>query len=856
MSLRSRPEQHNTLRQSRWICYLRATVGAGLWLLLWSAAASAQPAALQMEDLSPSPTNEAVVSAGTTVTDPAEADSVRTPIADVLFPTGEEGPPIDEPITDDMVMDAADRLFLGGDMVGAAAAYKRALADFPDSTYLDQALFRLGTALDDIGKPQEAREYWERMLVTVPDSPYAPQVEERLLSIYRGSGQLDRALDILLGQLARAKEHDEKAALLQQTARVRLSLKDPERAIRDLIRRQKYLAQENREAGLFELRFMIDQQIAPKQLEGLVERFKKPIPAGWILERLIRFYGSQQDYYLTRQWGQRYLTLFADQPFADSVRQMLSQQREALRAHRVRVGVMLPTVGVLGRFGQQVLDGVRLAQRLAGLPDGSVGLWIEEPHPDRPEDTLRRLLRQADPAVVIGPLLSRQLPPLSEVWGRRAPLIAPAVALPDKAPDESIGLGVTPEDEGIAAARYAYRKLGLSRMIVLASEGPYGKRIVRGFSGELERLSGSVQETLYFDHQAKGIRRALEQLVRRDLRAEGIPKVTEKEVLALGPDEIELAGLQVDEPSEPEMQIGPPPEQTEELTLPLQGPPLLPRAYQPGFDGVFLAGPWQEVVLVAPHLPFNDITVPIVGTSGWYNPSLRLQGGDAVRGAHIVSPVQWEAHGGHTFSVRFQEDYGSQPDLFAALGFDAMNLALKGISTDPDDVWEGLLGPIDDDLTGIRSVDEDGRVARDWWVLKVLRRSFSLVGAVSTAPEIIPYGPPLPAGLPAEIISQPTDGGEAMPLDGASGRRDDRFFTDAPMPTLPDWVTTDAVPRPDEAAVDEVAGSVESESTDQPSSAPVPPATVTPPPDAPSETPPAAPAAPPKRPAYTPNPWL
>jgi len=642
-------------------------------------------------------------------------------------------PPVEAP-TAATAVEEADALYADGKLELAAAAYKQMLAAFPDSPLQARVLYKLGDALARLNREDEARIYWERLLANDPDAPVAASVEEALLPIYKREGQLDKALDIMLGRLGRAPA-ERKADLLIEVADLRMDLGDPERAIRDLMRRQKYLPPEERGRGSARVKELIDTRLSARQLADLADRFPEPVPGAWILERLVRLYAGQSEAYLTEKWGDRYVAAYPDRPFADEARDLIREQKRQLRAHRHRVGVLLHLSGDLEPYGDRVLKGIRLAYHAARdrLPEGEVAIWVRDLDAQEPmfSTHVASLVREADPEVLIGPMLSDEVRDAARAAARaRVPLIAPLVPRPPGTGPIVVGLGVSPEMEGIGAARLAAEN-DLLKVVVVAPDGAYGKRVAAAFGAELARMGGEVPASVFYGPGEQDIRDRIKALVAQDVRNGGVPAVTGEDMQNLPESELELAGLA----PEPDIQI------TTEPKPPLQGPPIGPHGYYPTFDAVFLPGPWDRVVVAAPHLPFQDIEVPLIGTSGWNDPRLIQTGGDAVTGARFVSALDRDGPVGKAFFKAYRQAYGEAPDLFAALGYDAMQLALRAVVPGEGDPWMRLAGPYTG-ATGSFTVAPDGTVVRTLPVLKVGRSRFLPAGSVSLGePPPPPEGP-------------------------------------------------------------------------------------------------------------------
>jgi len=663
--------------------------------------------------------------AGAALAQAPTATPPSAPSGPAAPPDGQGEVPPPEAPTDTAAVEAGDALYADGNLQGAVAAYKQMLAAFPDSPYQAKVLYRLGDALARLNRQDEARIYWERLLAAGPDAPFAEAVEEALLPIYRRDGELDKALDILLNRMGRAPE-ERKGDILVEVAELRLDIGDPERAIRDLMRRLKYLPPEERGQGSARIKEIIDTRLSVRELTDLADRFPEPMPGAWIVERLVRTYADEAEAYQTEKWGNRYVATYPDRPFAGEARDLIRQQKQQLRAYRHRVGVLLHLSGAMAPYGDRVLKGIQVAYRAARdrLPAGEVALWVRDLDAEAPlfSSHVAALVREAEPEVLVGPMLSDEVRDAARAASRaRLPLIAPLVPRPPGAGPIVVGLGVTPEMEGIAAARLAARD-ELLHCVVVAPDGPYGTRVTAAFGAELMRLGGEVQATVLFGADEQDIRDRVKAMVAQDVRAGGVPAVTGDDMAGLPESELELAGLAPQ--AEPEIRIGTEPQ------APLQGPPIGPHGYYPTFDAVFLPGPWDRVVVAAPFLPFQDIDVPIIGTSGWNDPRLIGTGGTAVTGARFVSALDREGPVGKAFFKAYREAYGEAPDLFAALGFDAMQLALRAVVPGEGDAWMRLAGPYTG-ATGSFTVEPDGAVVRTLPVLKVGQTRFEPAGSVS-----------------------------------------------------------------------------------------------------------------------------
>ena len=103
------------------------------------------------------------------------------------------------------------------------------------------------------------------------------------------------------------------------------------------------------------------------------------------------------------------------------------------------------------------------------------------------------------------------------------------------------------------------------------------------------------------------------------------------------------------------------------------------RAARP--DVVYVPGYYQEVALMVKQGRQMGLTMPFVGCDGWANQALLAIGGKAVDGCYFTnhfspddpSPLVRE------FVANYQKKYGTPPDTFSALGYDAARLLADAI---------------------------------------------------------------------------------------------------------------------------------------------------------------------------------
>jgi branched-chain amino acid transport system substrate-binding protein len=98
-------------------------------------------------------------------------------------------------------------------------------------------------------------------------------------------------------------------------------------------------------------------------------------------------------------------------------------------------------------------------------------------------------------------------------------------------------------------------------------------------------------------------------------------------------------------------------------------------------DAVYVPGYYQEVALIVKQGRQVGLTMPFIGCDGWANQALVTIGGKAIDGCFFTNHFSPEDQAPvvKSFVAKYQEKYGSSPDTFSALGYDAARLLADAI---------------------------------------------------------------------------------------------------------------------------------------------------------------------------------
>lgn len=113
-------------------------------------------------------------------------------------------------------------------------------------------------------------------------------------------------------------------------------------------------------------------------------------------------------------------------------------------------------------------------------------------------------------------------------------------------------------------------------------------------------------------------------------------------------------------------------------------------------DVVYVPGYYQEVALIVKQARQVGLTMPFIGCDGWANQSLLTIGGKALDGCYLTNHFSPDdpAPAVQKFVEKYKSKYGSVPDTFAALGYDAARILMDAIkragSAEPSAIRDAL----------------------------------------------------------------------------------------------------------------------------------------------------------------------
>ena len=363
------------------------------------------------------------------------------------------------------------------------------------------------------------------------------------------------------------------------------------------------------------------------------------------------------------------------------------------------VGVLMPLSGGESYLGEELFDGIRLANDHFGNPfklrvidvgeHRVVGAGSNESSFSIPQSEGNRLIRTVAAAqalaedstvvAIIGPVFSTSCVAASSVAEAAGiPLIAP---LAQQSGIDSLGknifqLNVVPEIQGRELAEYATLVLGLNKLVVLAPLTDYGWNFHRSFV-ELVRANGGdvvhsdwyvPEETTDFQNQFEAIREAGFTLMPTPEPFDSLATFDSLSVVvidttALGDGTFyELLEAGID-------------------SIVVEESPDSTEIFIDTMDGIaVVVETFEDARRIAAQLRFFRLKTQILGNDIWHRPE-EIRQMDPIERAYVEGVVfvsgRHRAEKAQEFTDAFRARFGRDPG-FAAYGYDAIEILISG----------------------------------------------------------------------------------------------------------------------------------------------------------------------------------
>ncbi|MCB0218372.1 MAG: ABC transporter substrate-binding protein [Chrysiogenetes bacterium] len=529
-----------------------------------------------------------------------------------------------------------------------------AVENHPGSDLLDEARYWYGRALLAAGQTENAITVLEDLAQSNSDYRRGAEIAVVLAEAHQRQGKTDRAVRWLITALPAYDKDGEKYEEIKR-------------------RVQQYILQGE----------------DPREIAALVRRYDTGFPGGIARYRHVELLAAAGDFDAAQEAGKEFLAKLPDHPLHALVERRLRIIESARNVDPLRIGVILPLSGKYKVFGERALRGIELAQQnihVRGRGKGAKVTFIYRDSggdPDKAVQAVEELALEENVIGIIGPLLGITAAPAA----RRAEVLeVPIMTMSQREGLPEIGPYVfryfmTPRDQARALVRYAIKHRAVRNFGIMYPETALGRNFMMTIWKEVEDAGGWVTAADSYEAGATDFKAPLTRMTGRYYAdAREYDRKVRKERAGRAWRDDAIAHIEYSywkrfhapkegeepDPNAPEAPEWPPREKTWQASV--------------DFDAIFLPDAWNEVVLIAPQLDYNDVLgVEMLGTSAWNDPQLPEKGEKYVEGSVFVDAFFANSIRPRVarFAYAYEQAFGEQATVLEATAHDAASMMGK-----------------------------------------------------------------------------------------------------------------------------------------------------------------------------------
>jgi branched-chain amino acid transport system substrate-binding protein len=574
-------------------------------------------------------------------------------------------------------VDSAKAMLEAGQVEDAINILQKFLEVYPQSPLVPDAYLLIGHALSGLRKWEDAAVYFRRFLDEYPKAPAVPEARLGLGTVLFKTGETEAAIPLLRQAKNEVSDPLFKLTILRRLEEAYLTKPDYPEAIDAALESRSLVPAEDVSVIEERVRMLLYSKTTEADLRRIAEHHRQTFPGDLAMLRLLEIYTATGDDHKVTRTAREFFKRFPRHEQIGTVSSFLNAQRQRLKAKDVLIGALLPLTGQLAPYGNQVLNGIKIAlAQLADITRPSIGLVTKDSEDDPKQFTMELddLLEDYHPVAVIGPLLTRNLKVIAPAADATDTVFfTPSSTYPDvqKIGRSLFSAAVNNRDLVRDLAAHAIVTLGLKRLCILSAQDSYGSEMAQFFSEEIQRMGAELIASDTYDGKGNDFGPSIKRIKAIDLKKYG--------------------------KLEPGAKKG---KQTKQ--------------YIPGFDAIFVPGDADKVGLIAGQLQFHGISTLILGTNSLDSPEFLRIGGRAVDGVLFADSFFVDSPNPtvRNFVDRYTARFNEPPTSFAAQAYEAtlliVDAILKGATTGRavreslkkvKDV-PGLVGPLSMSPTG------------------------------------------------------------------------------------------------------------------------------------------------------------
>ncbi len=599
----------------------------------------------------------------------------------------------------------AEQAYRQRDYARASTLYHAFLTDYPGSSLIDDASFRLAEMSYYEGKHAAALQALQEYLTAFPRAKFSPEAAYLQGLSFLHLKRYAEAREVLERAQRSYPYSRQQAAFMLALAKVSIAEGQYVRALEELhaLIAARQIPEEVRQEARIQSINIVTEKLPSAELDTIKQRWPTEFPSDYIVLRQAKEAWNRRDAVQAEAAAQEFLTKFPGHLEVPQMRALLTnfEQARSISVDRHKIGVILPLSSPRRRewvseVGQNALQGIQVAFAREGFDPLKMEVRDSKANLATTAAVMDELATVQRVIAVVGPLFNET----TQVAAKKAlqfrlPLMtpgAPSLEIPADNP-YVIRTALTNRLEARSLAEYAVGNLGLRRFAILYPDDAPGRELAETFQGRVAELGGEV-----IIRHAYALNQVDFTAAMRRLGGQ-----TDEELKRAN------SPLEGDNASESTTEI---------------------RATNGklAYEALYLPRSFERLQFLVPAmrlLNLNGITV--LGESGWNHPELVKRTGGFVEGAVFMDGFFASAADPqvHEFVQNYRAMFNTTPDLMAAQSYDTMLMLLRVLKQRPqtrEEVREKLRNLKDfRAATGWMGVLPEGDVDRRLFALTVRR---------------------------------------------------------------------------------------------------------------------------------------
>ncbi len=620
---------------------------------------------------------------------------------------------------------AAEKLFAAEDYPESLNAYRGYVNQYPERPLAPAALMKIAQINSILGKYDEARWAYMRLISEYPRSSFNPDARVGILYTYYQETNyaevIEQASDVL-------RSVDSDFHVFQTYALVGdayMELQSPADALKYYMEALQRATEFEQESITQKIKASITQLDSEKILR-LIDEMDEEEPRAYLMFQLGLNYAMDEKYDDALIALENFLDRFPEHENTSWAEDLVEQIKQSALFNRYTIGCLLPLSGPYQAVGYRALKGIELALAMfstqTGGPQMNIIVKDSGGSPDQTRMAMQELIN-AKIAAIIGPIVTAEVAAV-EAQENKIPIIT----LTQKDNITSIGNYVfrnfiTPEMQVKAIADYTTASLGLNRFAILYPDETYGITFMNLFWDRLIENGGKVVGLESYNPEHTDFADPIKKLVGLYYNIpEDLKEVVELSAEEEG-DSLQHAQADSGQPFDPDSED----ENQKPKNEKEEGPEAIV-----DFDAIFIPDSPKTSGLIIPQLAFYDVKdVYLLGTNLWHSDVLIKMAPHYVQGA--IMPDGFFAGSAapavQDFVKTFEETYEEKPGFIEAIVYDSA-MMLFSVLIQPDlrfksELKNELLNLVDfAGITGPTYFDENGEAQKQLYLLSVKGRRF------------------------------------------------------------------------------------------------------------------------------------